>query len=169
VVHQAGSRIHSLAVAGLLIALLVGCGASGLERAVQAEGIAAAALVRLEEDFAVAARRSGREVDLVSFQQTAGGRWTVQVIGSFSTGSDDSGSLIGYTGEAWNTYFFGSAADNVSHVEVARSDAVGGRVVNGAWAVAIRAEDVRPDLGWRFIDASGATTKSGAGSFPPVE
>ncbi len=168
-VHQPDNRLRSLAVVALLVGLLVGCDSSDLGRAVQVEGITPAAIIRLEDNFAVAARRRGRQVDLVSFQQTEGGRWTAQVIGSSLTDSDDSGSLIGHTGEEWNSYFFGSAADYVSHVEVARSDAIGGRVVDGAWVVAIRAEDVRPDLAWRFIDASGAMTSSGTGPFPPVE
>lgn len=77
-------------------------------------------------------------------------------------------SYSGETGEAWNTFVFGTAAPGTVRVEVAGfPDQRGGRVVDGAWIIALREKDLSPqDIRWRFIDRDGSA-RSGTGIFPP--
>ncbi len=77
-------------------------------------------------------------------------------------------SYAGETGEAWNTFVFGSAAAGTVRVELAGfPDQRGGTVVDGAWIIALREKDLGPeDLEWRFIAEDG-TERTGTGIFPP--
>lgn len=77
-------------------------------------------------------------------------------------------SYGGATGEAWNSFVFGTAAPGTERVELAGfPDQRGGRVVDGAWIIVLRKKDVSPpDLEWRFI-ADDGSVRTGVGIFPP--
>jgi len=77
-------------------------------------------------------------------------------------------SYAGTTGEDWNTFVFGTAAPGTERVELAGfPDQRGGRVVDGAWIIALREQDVGPqDLEWRFV-ADDGSVRTGVGIFPP--
>ncbi len=69
--------------------------------------------------------------------------------------SDDSGS-------AWRTVVFGRAPAGVTQVRLSVA-ATGGQVVDGTWAIGVRAP-LRPEqLSWRFEGADGTVVRSGSG------
>jgi len=74
----------------------------------------------------------------------------------------------GATGEEWNTIVYGTAAPGTVRVVLdGYPDQRGGMVVDGAWVIALREQDLGPpDIRWTFIDADG-TTRTGTGIFPP--
>jgi hypothetical protein len=77
-------------------------------------------------------------------------------------------SYGGATGEAWNSFVFGTAAPGTVRVELVGFQAQrGGRVVDGAWIIALRERDVSPqEIEWRFIGEDGSV-RTGVGIFPP--
>lgn len=77
-------------------------------------------------------------------------------------------SYDGETGEAWNTFVYGTAAPGTVRIRLAGfPDQRGGTVVGGAWLIAIRETGLRPeDLDWTFVAEDG-TVRTGTGIFPP--
>jgi hypothetical protein len=163
--------LHALA-AGIVLA---GCATPmTLDEQVRASGLAPAAVVRLTDDFAVAARADGGRVRVLSFRTDAGGGWTTQELAAADHGGVPSSThLVSYGGETredWNSYFYGTAPGEASRVLVDGLGAAGGQVVNGAWVLALRQKDLAPDdMHWRFVDAFGLTIESGSGIGPPVD
>ena len=152
----------------MLAAAVVACSASLPSRVVDA-GVPGAAIVPLDDDLAVAARVSGQQVEVVGFVRV-GDAWTATVIGGSSVqpGGANSVHLFGWEGEGgwgwWNSFAYGTAAASVSRVVIDGLAGEGGRVVGGAWVIAIRAAGVQPrDLRWRFLDAAGAVVTAGTG------
>ncbi|HWP62950.1 MAG TPA: hypothetical protein VNO86_05725, partial [Candidatus Binatia bacterium] len=73
-------------------------------------------------------------------------------------------SYGGETGEAWNTFVYGTAEPGTARVELLSFEGVGGQVVDGAWLVVLRERDVGPDeLHWRFHAADGSVRREGSG------
>ena len=73
----------------------------------------------------------------------------------------------GETGEAWNSFFFGTAPEGASRVVVAGPGTAGGHVTDGAWVIALRREGVSPaGLQWQVVDATGDVMESGSGITP---
>jgi hypothetical protein len=122
----------------------------------------------------VAARHDGGHVRVIEFRTDEEDRWIVQEIASSDDGDGpSSGHLISLGGETrdhWNSYFYGTAQANVSRVTVDGFDMEGGQVVEGAWVVVLREEDLAPDdIRWAFADAFGRSIDSGTGIFPPLQ
>lgn len=155
----------------LVAVMLVACSRPSIEEQVRAEGLAPAAVVRLADDHAVAARRDGGQVVILELVGTSAS-WEVTQIGSSPQSGPSSAQLIslgGDTGQEWNTFFYGTAPANVSRVVLEGYEAVGGQVVDGAWVLALREKDLTPDdMQWKHVDALGVTVESGTGIFPPL-
>ena len=80
--------------------------------------------------------------------------------------------MISYsgTGDEWNTFVYGSAVPGTVRVEIEPSGGVGGQVVDGAWLVVLRDEDVQwSDLHWRMLAADGSELRSGVGVLTHTE
>lgn len=159
-------HVHALA-AVLLAALLCGC-ADDLGSVARQHGVAPSAIVRLSDEFAVAARRSGDGVEVVAFTGI-GDRWSTEIIANDS-GGEVTARLVtmgGTTGQEWNSFLFGTAPPASSRVVVDGLAATGGQVADGAWVVAFRERDLAPQrLTWRVLDAIGDVTASGTGITP---
>ena len=69
--------------------------------------------------------------------------------------SDDSGS-------AWRTLVYGRAPSDVAQVSLSVA-AAGGEVVDGIWALGVRAPLRPQQLSWRFVGADGTVLRSGTG------
>ena len=156
----------------LIPLVLAACAATTLEEQVRAEGLAPAAVVRLEDDLAVVAVRDAGQVRVMEFAQTASGTWTKEPIATSATGTGASSAHLlssgGDTGTEWNSYFYGTAPPSVSRVVLEDFDAVGGQVVDGAWVLVLREEDLTPDdMRWTFVDAVKRVIESGTGILPP--
>lgn len=132
------------------------------------ERVPPAAVVPLDDRVAVAARTTAGGVEVVAFRRD-GSSWTATVIGGLTGGGPGANTvdLFGWegdTGEAWNTFVFGSAEASVSRVTLEGLPAHGGRVIDGAWVIALRERGIEPqDLHWRFVDAVGAVVTEGTG------
>lgn len=151
---------------------MVACSARGLEERLDEHGLAAAAVVRLSESRALAAERTPDRVRVLNFQSDGAGDWQVsEIAGTLNPPEGSSAnlfSLSGETGDEWNSFFYGTAPDNVSRVEVEGLDGTGGQVVDGAWVIAFRDRDLTPEaMRWQFVDALGGIVESGTGIFPP--
>lgn len=100
------------------------------------------------------------------------GEWVATPItaspGRLGTDSLHLVSYDGATGEDWNTFVFGTATPGTERVELAGFPAQrGGAVVDGAWVIALREQDIGPqDLEWRFVAEDGSV-RTGVGIFPP--
>jgi hypothetical protein len=133
-----------------------------------------AALVRLADDRAVAARGDAGSARVIELRADGEGAWRTQEIAAstfdaapFSTHLI---SLGGETGDEWNSYFYGTAPADVSRVTLDGLAATGGQVVEEAWVLVLPARDLTPDeMHWTFVDAFGQTIRSGTGIGPPVE
>jgi len=162
-------NVHALGVVGLVAAtLLAGCQAD-LGAVARDDRISADAIVRLADTFAVAARRTGSHVEVLAFSATADEEWEVQVVASGSADGVTAHlvSMGGDTGDEWNSYFYGTAPGSASRVVVEGFATAGGQVTDGAWVLAIRQKDLRPDqLTWSVLDATGAILHTGAGITP---
>ncbi len=147
---------------------LAGCGGE-LEALARAEGVDGAAVVPLSETQAVAARLRGATVEVIAFSFDGEG-WSSQVIGSSQAAAQGSVSLFGYAGdtdEKYNTFAYGSAGEDVSRVQLTGLAAAGGRVIDGAWVLALREKELAPnDLHWRFLSAEGGVLAEGTGIRP---
>ena len=139
----------------------------------RADGLAPAAVVRLADDRAVVARVDRTRVQVIGFAEVED-RWTVQEIAASEAGDGPASAHLatfgGDTGDAWNTYFYGTAPGSVSRVTVDGFSAEGGQVVDGAWVLVMREKDVSPrGMRWQFLDAFGGVVDSGTGIFPPAD
>ncbi len=154
------------------VAALVACSQPELDDLVRDAAVKPEALVRLSDSVAVAAKPIGDGARVLYFHEVEDGGWQAQEIGRSSAGST-SGSLALVTGggEAvgeWNSFVFGTAREEVSRVLLTGFDGEGGQVVDGAWVIALRDQELTPnDLHWTFVDAFGAVLDSGTGIFPP--
>jgi hypothetical protein len=139
------------AAAGLRIdpAAVVDIGTAGVAPMVESDGRVAIVAIRVQD-----------------------GEWVATPItASPGRAGTDSLHLISYsgaTGEDWNTFVFGTATPGTERVELAGfPDQRGGRVVDGAWIIALREQDVGPqDLEWLFV-ADDGSVRTGVGIFPP--
>ena len=138
----------------------------------RSQGLAPAAVVRLAENLAIAARNDGGRVRVIEFRMDEEERWVTREIAASDDGGGPSSAHLfssgGETGEEWNSFFYGTAPPSVSRVTVDGFQAEGGQVVEGAWVVALREKDANPDqVRWEFLDAFGGVIDSGTGIFPP--
>jgi hypothetical protein len=156
-----------LAVAGQAAA----CGpAGGPVEAAARLGVDPASVVDLG-NAAVAPSIGPAGISIVAIRERDG-EWVVSPI-TTSPGpvGADSLHLVSYggaTGEAWNSFVFGTAAPGTVRVELAGFRGQrGGRVIDGAWIIALRERDVSPqEIEWRFIGEDGSV-RTGIGIFPP--
>lgn len=162
-------NVHALGLAGLVAATLVaGCQAD-LGAVARDERVSADAIVRLDDGFAVAARRTDSHVEVLSFSATADEEWEVGVIASGPADGVTAHlvSMGGDTDDEWNSYLYGTAPGSASRVVVEGFATAGGQVTDGAWLLAFRQKDLHPDqLTWSVLDATGAIMHSGAGVTP---
>lgn len=154
------------------VALLSGCAFlatdPGAVEAARLLGVPQGAVLRLDDAY-VAARVAGQGVEVLALPDSVG------KVRSLTLGNApidaNSAHLLSYggdTGSEWNTFFYGTAAEGVSRIELGRPGAIGGAVVDGAWLIALPDRDLMPqDISWRFLDADGAVVLEGSGIFPP--
>lgn len=166
------TSLHKLAAILLVALALTSCGGQSLEGLVREESIAPAAIVRLSDDWAVAAVRSTASVRVLGLRSQPSG-WVLEQLASFEIkGAVASANLVSYDGETgldWNTFVYGTAPRTVSRVEIEGYSGDGGQVVDGAWVIALREKGLGPsDVRWRFLSALGGVIDSGAGIFPPA-
>lgn len=153
----------------LAMVLVVACQPASLDAAISAANVMPDAVVRLDEDLAIAAKLDGNVVKVIEFS-TSGGGWGTKVIGDYSPAEQGGISvhLFTYGGESdavWNSFVFGTAPPQGSRVELAGFDGTGGQVSNGAWVVALKEKDLLPpQLEWTLIDALGKPIASGSGT-----
>ncbi len=78
-------------------------------------------------------------------------------------------SYGGETGEAYNTFVFGTAPTGAATVALSwPADAIGGQVWGGAWLIALPDKDVTPEqLHWQFKAADGSVVAYGNGILTP--
>jgi hypothetical protein len=175
---MAGSRVRQLqpliraAARGIVALAVVACTGSirPIEAAAQL-GLDPAAVVDVGTAALAPSAGSDGRVAIVAVRQRDGEWVATPITASPARAGTDSLHLFSYggaTGEAWNTFVFGTAAHGTIRVEVAGfPDQRGGRVVDGAWIIALREKDLSPhDIRWRFIDDDGSA-RSGTGIFPP--
>ena len=164
-VARAVWNVHALGPA-LVIAILLGGCAEDLGSVARLEGVAAPSLVRLDDRFAVAARRTGGDVEVLAFSADPRGGWSAAVIAG-SRGGEMTVHLLALDGETrqeWNSFLFGTAPDGASRVAVDGLTGSGGQVADGAWVLAFRARDVAPrHVAWSVLDAVGGVIASGTG------
>ena len=166
------SRTSRLAV--LAVALVAACVPPSEAEAVQAArdlGFAEAGIVGLDDEAAIALRDGATVV--VKVVRREGDRWVSSAITSHrDSGNEPSVHLVSYdnTGDAWNTFVYGSALPGVSTVRLEGfPQQAGGRVgADGTWLIVLPDEDVAPpQLRTKFLSATGAVLFSGEGIFPP--
>jgi hypothetical protein len=166
-VSSAVRCLQALATISLAVTLVVGCGVRTLEQQVRDSGLAPEAIVRLADDWAVAARRDDANVRVLSLAPERNGNWTAALLASGTGSGTPTVHLIsagGDTGNEWNSYVYGTAPADVSRVRLTGFDGEGGQVVDGAWVLALPDKDVTPaDLEWQLLDALGRVVYSGAG------
>ena len=159
--------LHALALAAIATALAA-CSAS-LASVADEVGVDRGALVVLSDTFAVAARMTGSGVELVGFRASEAGSWSTEPFARAS-GGRMTAHLITYggdTGEVWNSFFFGTAPAGASRVVLDGVHGQGGEASGGAWVIAFREKDLRPDqLAWEALDAAGIVLESGTGITP---
>jgi hypothetical protein len=143
------SPVSAAAGLGVDPAAVVDIGTSGVAPMIESDGRVAIVAIRVEN-----------------------GEWVATPItaspGRAGTDSLHLVSYAGATGEDWNTFVFGTATPGTERVELAGfPDQRGGRVVDGAWIIALREQDVGPqDLEWLFV-ADDGSVRTGVGIFPP--
>ncbi|HET7645759.1 MAG TPA: hypothetical protein VFM03_04675 [Candidatus Limnocylindria bacterium] len=149
-------------------AALVGCGGPALDSVVREAQVAPEAVVRLDDGRAVAARLDGPLVRVVDFVRGPDG-WRVEERAGATSPRGGSVSAVSGGGEMigpWPTFVFGAAPPGVARVVVAGIDGVGGQVVDGAWVVASRVENIpMGQIAWQFLDAGGGVVLSGEGLY----
>ena len=144
-----GSPVSVAAGLGIDPAAVVDVGAAGMAPMIEPDGRVAIVAIRVQDGVWVATPVTASP-------------------GRVGTDSLHLVSYAGATGEDWNTFVFGTAAPGTERVELAGfPDQRGGRVVYGAWIIALREQDVGPqDLEWRFV-ADDGSVRTGVGIFPP--
>jgi hypothetical protein len=167
-------QLQSLIRSGIIVAVAwqaAACGpAEGPVEAATRLGIDPATAIDIG-NAAVAPSIGPAGISIVAIRDRDG-EWIVSPI-TTSPGpvGADSLHLVSYggaTGEAWNSFVFGTAAPGTVRVELVGFQAQrGGRVVDGAWIIALRERDVSPqEIEWRFIGEDGSV-RTGVGIFPP--
>lgn len=168
-------RVQSLTRAGLLLAVALqaaACGPGANPVSAAAElGIDPAAVVDVGTAGVAPMIEPDGRVAIVAIREQDGEWVATPITASPGRAGTDSLHLVSYagaTGEGWNSFVFGTAAPGTVRVELARfADQRGGRVVDGAWIIALREQDVGPqDLEWRFV-ADDGSVRTGVGIFPP--
>lgn len=130
-------------------------------------------LVTLADDRRVGVRIDAGRLDLVVMERDLFGNWTGHIITSTrATPGQDSLHLVSFGGQVdftWNSFVYGTAEQGTTAVSVAGLEgAVGGRVMNGVWVIALRQKDLEPgNIQWTFHRADG-TARTGVGIFGPV-
>ena len=144
-----------LAQALVLVAIVAGC------QPTATLPVAPAAIVDLGDEVAAAKGEGGVVSVLVG---------TSDRVHTITSGPGSPGrptvNMLSYsgTGDEWNTFVYGSAVPGTTRVEIQPSGGVGGQVVDGAWLVVLRDEDLSPNaLHWRMLDAAGVELRSGDG------
>jgi hypothetical protein len=172
-VRRALPRVHALIALAISLGTCTGlaaCAPTDLGQSSQRAGVPAAGLLRLDEDFAVGARATGGQVELLSFTREENGAWRTDVIGKYWPAAPNSVSMVAFegdTGLAWNGYIYGSADPRASDVHVALPGATGGKVAAGGWVVAVPSGVIPADFAWQMLDPHGGITASGRGVWPP--
>jgi hypothetical protein len=165
-VSSAVRHLQALVIFGIIAATIVGC-ARTLEQQVLDSGLAPESIVRLTDEWAVAARRDDTNVRVMSLSPDPDGNWTSGMLASGTGSGPPTVHLISAGGETateWNTYVYGTAPVGASRVTLTGFETEGGQVVDGAWVLALRDKDVAPtDLEWQFLDALGRVIDSGSG------
>jgi hypothetical protein len=168
-------HVQPLIRAGLLVALALQVSACGPGHnpvsAAAALGIDPAVVVDIGTAGVAPMIESDGRVAIVAIRVQDGEWVATPITASPGRAGTDSLHLISYsgaTGEDWNTFVFGTATPGTERVELAGfPDQRGGRVVDGAWIIALREQDVGPqDLEWRFV-ADNGSVRTGVGIFPP--
>ncbi|HEX2141863.1 MAG TPA: hypothetical protein VHK28_06245 [Candidatus Limnocylindria bacterium] len=149
---------------------MTACGDGELATLVDREGLSGAAVLRLDEGYAVAARARGGGAEVIAFLRDEDAGWQVQRLAHAGSSDDELVQLISYggeTGEVWNTFVYGLAGPDVSRVVLEGRPGPGGQVIDGAWVIALQQKDLAPaDIRWRFLSASGGTLRTGSGITP---
>jgi len=160
-------------VAALCLAGCVGQSPSVDPAGVSPDSVPVAERIALSDTSALAAQVSGGTLDLIVVHRSSDGAWLGhKVTSTRGHAGENSVNLITFggesTGSTWNTFVYGTAQASVDHVFLADFvDAVGGKVVDGAWAIALHNKNVAPgDLHWMFVAPDG-TTHTGTGIFGP--
>ncbi len=157
----------------VLAAVMAGCAPATIDEVVTGAGVPRDAVVRLTDDWAVAARRADNTVQVLKFERDPdSGSWSSSETAGGSpaptSGSAHLTSQDGNTGLRWNSYFFGTAPPSVSRAAVEGLDGLGGQVVDGAWVLVFEEKGLTTDdMEWQFLDAFGNVVDSGTGIFPP--
>ena len=168
-------HVQSLTRVRLLLALVLQLSACGpgdnLLAAAAGLGIDPAAVVDVGTAGVAPMIESDGRVAIVAIRVQDGQWVSTPITASSGRAGTDSLHLVSYagaTGEDWNTFVFGTAAPGTERVELAGfPDQRGGRIVDGAWVIALREQDVGPqDLEWRF-NAGDGSVRTGVGIFPP--
>lgn len=168
-------HVQSLIRAGLVLAIALqvsACGPGDSPASVAAGlGIDPAAVVDIGTAGVAPVIEPDGRVAIVVIRVQKGEWVATPVTASPGRAGTDSLHLVSYagaTGEEWNTFVFGTAAPGTERVELAGFPGLrGGRVVDGAWIIALREQDVGPqDLEWRFV-ADDGSVRTGVGIFPP--
>jgi len=159
-----------LLVAVALHAAACGPGANPVSAAVDL-GIDPAAIVDIGTAGVAPTIEPDGRVAIVSIREQDGEWVATPITASPGRAGADSLHLVSYsgaTGEDWNSFVFGTAAPGTVRVELAGfAGQRGGRVVDGAWIIALHEQDVGPqDLEWRFV-ADDGSVRTGVGIFPP--
>jgi hypothetical protein len=150
----------------------VACGPRGsaVEAAAQL-GVEPSAIVEIGDEAVAPIVGTDGHVSVLVIHERAG-KWVASPITS-SPGrrGTDSLHLISYdgeTGDAWNTFVYGTAAPGTVRVRLAGfPDQRGGMVVGGGWIIALREKGLGPDdIEWAF-EADDGTVRTGTGIFPP--
>lgn len=161
------------AFALVVIALAaMACGARGSAAGAAARfGLEPAAVVDIGGAAVAVVNEADGTVSIVAISER-GGEWvTSPLTSSRGRPGHDSLHLFSYdgaTGEAWNTFVYGTAAPGTVRVRLTGfPDQRGGTVVGGAWIIVFREKGIEPDdIEWAF-EADDGTVRTGIGIFPP--
>ena len=168
-------HVQSLTRSVLLVAVSLqaaACGPGTNPVSVAAElGIDPAAVVDIGTAGVAPMIEPDGRVAIVAIREQDGEWVATPITASPGRAGTDSLRLVSYagaTGEDWNTFVFGTAAPGTDRIELAGFPGQrGGRVVDGAWIIALREQNVGPqDLEWRFV-ADDGSVRTGVGIFPP--
>lgn len=168
-------RLQSLiraTVLGVVALPIVACGASiGPVEAAARLGLDRAAVVDVGTAAVAPSVGSDGRVSIVAVHQRDGEWVATPITASPGRAGTDSVHLFSYggnTGEAWNSFVFGTVAPGTVRVELSGFPGQrGGTVIAGAWIIALWEKDLSPsDITWRFVNDDGSS-RSGTGIFPP--
>lgn len=174
-VDRSVRHVQSLTTAFALVVVTLAAMACGApESAAEAAarlGVEPAAVVDIGRTALAPVVGADGTVSIVAIRERAGEWVTSPLTASPGQGGTDSLHLFSYdgaTGEAWNTFVYGTAAPGTVRVRLSGfPDQRGGTVVGGAWIIALREKGLGPDdIEWAFV-ADDGTVRTGIGIFPP--